>query len=89
MINEDLREQIISELDPIPVLFDNPSFDNSIIGIDSNGRVVYHFNLMVDEMMRDENMSESDVVEFIDYNTIRTLPYIDEELRPIIVYELW
>jgi len=30
----------------------------------------------------------SDAAEWIDYNTVRSLPYMEEEHRPIIIYEL-
>ena len=29
-----------------------------------------------------------EAVEWLDYNTIRSLPYFDEETRPIIMYEV-
>ena len=30
-----------------PVLFDSPIFDDAVIGIDSNGRVVYDYSRMI------------------------------------------
>ena len=88
MINAERRDYLINELDVDVALFENPSFDNSIVGITSTGHVVYEFNKMVNELMEDENMSESEAVDFVDYNTIRSIPYIEEDLRPIIMYEL-
>lgn len=66
------------------VVFDNPSFDNSIIGITLDGRTIYDFNKMIQELMTDENWSDEEAIEWIEYNTLRTIPYIDG-LSPIII----
>ena len=43
---------------------------------------------MVEELMQDEEWSYEDAVEWIDYNTIRSLPYMESEGKvPIIIYE--
>lgn len=88
MIDSNKREYFINELSFDVALFENPSFDNSIVGVTSEGHLVYNFNYMVDELMQDEEMTETDAIEFIEYNTMQSLPYIEEEIRPIIMYEL-
>lgn len=85
MVVKELRETIASFSEDA-VLFDNPSFDNSIIGISTEGGVVYNFDSMVEELMKDEDMTFEEAAEFIDYNTIRTIPYISIGNRPVIVY---
>lgn len=87
MINEDLREHIKNNYDGA-VLFDNPSFDNSIIGISTNNNIIYDLTSMVDELAEDDDMSYEEALEFIDYNTLRTIPYINEGSKPIIMTEL-
>ena len=87
MINEDLREHIKNNYDGA-VLFDNPSFDNSIIGISTNNNIIYDLTSMVDELAEDDDMSYEEALEFIDYNTLRTIPYITEGSKPIIMTEL-
>ena len=87
MINEDLREHIKNNYDGA-VLFDNPSFDNSIIGISTNNNIIYDLTSMVDELAEDDNMSYEEALEFIDYNTLRTIPYIIEGNKPIVMTEL-
>lgn len=79
-INPKVREL----LPPEAIVFNNPSFDNSILGVTFGGAVIYDFDAMVAEMMEDEDMSRGDVIDFIEYNTIRSLPYISEH-TPIIV----
>lgn len=41
---------------------------------------------MVECLMEEDGMEYEDAVEFIEYNTIRALPYIPE--HPIIMYHL-
>ena len=86
MINEEIRE-IIEFENGEAILFDNPSFDNSIIGISSDGRVVYDYMKMVTEFANENNVSLDEAEEFIDYNTIRALPYTGS-YGPIIMNEL-
>lgn len=66
------------------IVFDNPAFDNSIIGTTLEGNVIYDYENMVDELSNDESMSESEAIEFIDYNTIRALPYTGDK-GPLVV----
>ena len=80
-INDDIR----SELDEDAIVFDNPSFDNSIIGVTTDGNVVYDYDKMVEELMKDENLSEQDAIDWIEYNTIRAIPYAGE-MAPVIMY---
>jgi hypothetical protein len=42
---------------------------------------------MVEELMEDEECSYEEAVEWIDYNTIRALPYAGEN-GPIIMYSI-
>ena len=87
MINEDLREHIKNNYDGA-VLFDNPSFDNSIIGISTDNNIIYDLISMVDELAEDDGVSYEEALEFIDYNTLRTIPYINEGNKPIVMTEL-
>jgi len=84
MKRQDVRDAIAEMVDSA-ALFDNPSFDNSIIGITTDGKVVYDLHKMIDEMSVDESISSEDAADFISFNTIRMLPYISEEQRPVIV----
>lgn len=82
-INEDIRIQ----LDEEAIVFDNPSFDNAIIAVDQDGRAVYDYDLMVEELMRDEEWTMEDAIEWIEYNTLRAIPYAGD-MAPIVVYRL-
>lgn len=69
------------------ILFDRPDFDSAIIGVTEEGRVVYDFWKMVEQMQKDDGISAEEAIEFIEYNTIRALPYAGE-LAPIIMTRL-
>lgn len=86
MINKELRESIAT-INENAVLFDNPEFDNSIIGMTFDGNVVYNYEKMVEELMHDDSISEEEAIEFIDYNTLRVIPYISIGDKPIVMRE--
>ncbi len=67
------------------ILFDNPQFDEAIMGVTEDNRVVYNFDDMVDCLMEEDGLAQEEAVEFIEYNTVRTLPYIGAK-SPIIFY---
>lgn len=66
------------------IVFESPSYDNAIIGTDDNSRVVYDYDKMVECLMEEDGMDYEEAVEFIDYNTIRSLPYYPN--GPIVVH---
>jgi hypothetical protein len=80
-INEDVRSELYDDT----IVFDNPSFDNSIIGVTTDGHAVYDYEKMVEELMKDDNISEQDAIDWIEYNTIRAIPYAGE-MAPIIMF---
>lgn len=65
----------------------NYSYDDALIGVSHDGRAVYDYNLMIDWLMKEEGWSDNEAVEWIEYNTIRALPYFGEG-APIIMYSL-
>ena len=65
------------------VVFSNPNFKDSIIGISSDNRVIYDYDSMVKELVEKDNITESEAIEFIDYNTLRSLSYVENS--PIIL----
>ena len=65
----------------------NYSYDDALIGVSSDNRAIYDFDLMVEWLMKNEGFSETEAVEWIDYNTIRALSYMGSD-APIIMYHL-
>ena len=85
MINNKIRDYIAEEHEEAAI-FNVPSYDNSIVGITDDGHIIYDYDKMVKEFMSENNVTMQEAIEFIEYNTIRTLPYIEESVRPIIVF---
>lgn len=68
------------------VVFDNPSYVTAAIGTEeTSGRVIYDYEKMVGFLMETDGMTYEDAAEFIDYNTIRAIPYMGTS-APIILY---
>lgn len=68
------------------IRLDNHHYDKSIIGMTEDGRLIYSFELMVQEFMEDEGCDETSAIEWLEYNTLRALPYMGER-APIIMME--
>lgn len=67
--------------------FVNYSYDDALIGVSDDGRAIYDYGKMIEWLMDEENWSDEEAVEWIEYNTIRALPYLGEG-APIIMYPL-
>ena len=61
------------------------SYDSALIGVSNDDRAVYDYEKMVEWLMDTENFSEEEAREWIDYNTIRALPYFGTD-APIIPF---
>lgn len=73
------------------VYFTDFNYESAIIGIDIYNRVVYDYHKMIKWLVENEEFSEEEAVDWVEYNTIRSLPYIDSQTNgkaPIIVYSL-
>lgn len=69
------------------LIFNNHAYDNSIIGVTINGNIIYDYDKMIRELMEDQNCSFDSAKEWIDRNTVLSLPYFPDP-RPIIMYSL-
>lgn len=65
-------------------VLDDHAYDKSVVGITDDGRLVYDYNKMIEEFMEDEGCDEIEATEWLDYNTMRALPYFGEN-APIII----
>lgn len=63
------------------------SYDDALIGVTEDNRAVYDYDKMVAWLMETESWSMDEAVEWIEYNTIRALPYMGPN-APIILYPL-
>lgn len=69
------------------MLLKDYSYDDALIGVTEDGRAVYDFDKMVAWLVETEGLTELDAIEWIEYNTIRALPYFGPD-APIIMRPL-
>ena len=67
------------------IIFTNPDYDDAIIGISHDDRVIYDYDKMLECLMAHEDMTDEEAADFISYNTIRSIPYAGEN-APIVMY---
>lgn len=67
-------------------VFENPSYDGCIVGISTYNQVVYSLSQMVEWFCKENNCLFDESLEYIDYNTIRTIPYMENP--PVIINDL-
>lgn len=76
-----------AEENNLPIkLFDNPRYPNSIIGLTQDNRAIYDMEQMITDLMVEDNISYTDALEFIEYNTLRALSYEGND-APIVLYQ--
>jgi hypothetical protein len=81
MVNPKIR----GRLDNNALVFDNPAYDQSIIGQTFDGRAIYDIDKMAEELATDDEMTLEEAMDFIGYNVIRSLPYAGER-APVVVH---
>ena len=67
------------------IIFTNPDYDDAIIGISHDDRVIYDYDKMLEHLIMNEDMTDEEAADFISYNTIRSIPYAGEN-APIVMY---
>lgn len=66
-------------------VFVYPSYWQAVIGINAaDGGLIYDYDRMVDVLVMDNEMSVEDAIGWIDYNVLRTIPYI-EGIKPVVI----
>ena len=67
------------------IIFTNPDYDDAIIGVSHDDRVIYDYDKMLEHLIINEGMTDEEAADFISYNTIRSIPYAGEN-APIVMY---
>lgn len=81
---DDIKQLLCARGMEESIVFENPDYVTAIIGVSEDDRVIYDFDKMVEYLMKTDDMSFEDACEFIDFNTIRALPYMGEK-APIVM----
>jgi hypothetical protein len=74
-------EQIKELADPHAIVWDG--FDNAIIGIDTDGKIVYDTDKMESILVNRDNMTKEEAIEYLQFNVYCN--YASEDLNPIHV----
>lgn len=69
------------------IVFEDPDYDAAIIGVSHDDRVIYDYGKMLACLMEEDHMTMEEAAEFIDYNTIRSIPYVGAR-APIVMYNI-
>lgn len=64
------------------VFFENPSYDEAIVGLSEKNKIIYDYDRMVECLMTSRNLTSEQAIEFIDKNTSCLS---EQENYPIIV----
>lgn len=67
------------------VIFENPDYDDAIIGVSHDDRVIYDYDKMVECLIKKENMDINEAIDFISSDTIRSLAY-GGGVAPIVMF---
>ena len=69
------------------IILENYSYDDALIGVTECGRAVYDYDKMVKWLRQHTGWDMEQAVEWIEYNTIRALPYAGPN-GPLIMYPI-
>lgn len=84
---EELKQRLVDNGYEDVVVFENYGYETAFIGVTNDNRAVYDYDLMVEYLMEKEGWSWEDAVEWIDYNTLRSLAYYGDG-SPVVMYKL-
>lgn len=82
-MKQEIRDALCDMGHEEAVIFDGPDYDEAIIGVTEEGRVVYDYDKMVQILVERDGMKEIEAIDFIEYNSIRALPYVEN--APVVM----
>ena len=95
-LKEKIKEYVLDEeiLDKIVVL-EGDEYADGVIGITEDYRLVYSYEKLVESLMKtydseDESIKWLEAVEWLNYNTLRSIPYMESQglLAPVIIHDI-
>ena len=69
------------------IIFTSPDYDEAIIGVSHDDRVIYDYDKMIEHLVCHDSMSIEEAADFISYDTTRALSYTGPD-APIIMFGL-
>lgn len=93
MTNAELKDLIAEhvmdedELDQI-IILEGDEFADGFIGLTEDNHAVYGYERLIDSLCKHNNWEYTDAVEWIEYNTLRAIPYMGSVGKePMVIYE--
>ena len=80
---EELCEFLEAQGHEETVFFEHPSVVKAITGITDSEQLIYDYNLMIEAAMEEEGWTCEEAIEWIEYNTLRSIPYMGS-YHPIV-----
>ena len=80
---EELCEFLEAQGHEETVFFEHPSMVKAITGITDSEQLIYDYNLMIEAAMEEEGWTCEEAIEWIEYNTLRSIPYMGR-YHPIV-----
>lgn len=62
-------------------------YDDAVIGMDTNDKLIYSYGKIADLLVSTGNLTYEEACEYIDFNIIRSLPYMGEK-APIVMMDI-
>lgn len=87
MTHEELKEYLSERYGDEIVILEPEYYDEGIVGNDQDGRLIYSYEKLAEALMKHDGMSYEEAIEWIDYNTLRAIPYMGE-FAPIIMFSI-
>ncbi|MBO7205689.1 MAG: hypothetical protein J6V08_04650 [Candidatus Methanomethylophilaceae archaeon] len=76
------REELLDWCEEGTVILEGEEYDQAIVGISTDGKLVYDYDELVNVLM--EDMTPEEAMDYLDYNTLRAIPYMGDK-APIIM----
>jgi len=65
-------------------VLDPEYYDEAIVGVSTDGRAIYDWDKVIDITMVEEQISEANAIDWHEYNTLKSLPYLENP--PVLVH---
>ena len=91
MTNEELKEllrEIALDGADDMIILEGDEFADGAVGISYGNHVVYDYQKLIESLSKHNNWTEEEAMEWLDYNTLRALPYMKADGKePIIMID--
>lgn len=87
-MNKDRIKDLLSNADPKALRLEPAeTFDEAIIGLSSEGLIVYSESKILISLQENDGMDYEEALEFYEYNTVRGIAYAGKKAPIIITQE--